>query len=137
MNRKKLAGVVFKDSAALADLNAITHGAVKKEVLRRLENIPGGIPVAIDAIGLFEGGLAEFCDVTVAVTAPEEVRVARLTARDNITQEQALMRIRAQKPASYFAEKCDHLLENNGTQEDFQEKSLAFFRQLSIIKENP
>lgn len=137
LNRKKLAAIVFNDPAALADLNTITHGAVKKEVVRRLENTPGGIPVAIDAIGLFEGGLAEFCDVTVAVTAPEEVRIARLTARDNITQEQALMRIRAQKPASYFAEKCDHLLENNGTQEDFHKKCLAFFRQLSIIKENP
>ena len=71
LNRKKLGAIVFADEAALADLNSITHTAVKQEVLRRLEAAPK--LAAIDAIGLFEGGLAELCDVTVAVTAPEEM----------------------------------------------------------------
>jgi len=134
LDRKKLAGIVFNDSAALADLNTITHSAVKKEVLRRLENAPGGTPVAIDAIGLFEGGLSALCDATVAVTAPLEDRVQRLIARDNLTEEQALLRINAQKPESWFRERCDYILENNGTAIDFQEKCLAFFDKLSIIK---
>ena len=133
LNRKKLAGIVFNDATALSDLNTITHGAVKKEVLRRLDNTPGGIPVAIDAIGLFEGGLAEACDVTVAVTAPEEDRIKRLTARDDLTREQALERMNAQKPESYFRKNCDFVLENTGTQADFQEKCLAFFKNQSII----
>ena len=137
LNRQKLAAIVFADPAALVDLNAITHGAVKKEVLRRLQAVPGGVPVAIDAIGLFEGGLAELCDATVAVTAPLEDRLQRLIARDGITREQALLRINAQKPESYFREKCDHTLKNNGTAADFQEKCLVFFKNLSIIKENP
>ncbi len=137
LNRKKLAGIVFTDPAALRDLNAITHGAVKTEVLRRLENTPGGIPVAIDAIELFDGGLGEVCDVTVAVTAWEDVRVARLMARDGISREDAQKRISAQKDADYFREKCDYVLENNGTREEFREKCLVFFRSLTIIKENP
>ena len=133
LNREKLAGVVFSDPAALQDLNAITHGAVKKQVLEILEQKPA--LVAIDAIGLFESGLAELCDVTVAVTAPEDTRVYRLTLRDNLTEEQARMRINGQKPQSYFAEKCDYVLENNNTQENFQEKCLAFFQNLLTIKE--
>jgi len=136
LNRKKLAGIVFSDPEALADLNKITHGAVKKEVLRRIENAPGGVPLAIDAIELFDGGLAEFCDVTVAITAPEENRIARLMTRDNITREQATARIRAQKPESYFREKCDYVLENNGSQVDFQRKCFAFFENLSILKKD-
>ena len=134
LNRKKLAGIVFADPAALADLNKITHGAVKKEVLRRLEHAPAGVPLAIDAIELFDGGLAEYCDVTVAVVAPEADRIARLMARDNITREQATARIRAQKPESYFREKCDYVLENTKSQADFQAKCLAFFDNLPIIK---
>jgi len=134
LNRKKLAGIVFSDPEALADLNGITHGAVRKEVLRRLENAPGGVPLAIDAIELFDGGLAELCDVTVAITAPEEDRIARLMTRDGITREQATARIRAQKPESYFREKCDYVLENNGSAVDFQRKCFAFFENLSIIK---
>ncbi len=133
LNRKKLGSIVFADPAALGDLNTITHGAVRKEVLRRLNAVPGGIPVAIDAIGLFEGGLGELCDATVAITAPLEDRLQRLTVRDNITLEQARLRIDAQKPEHYFREKCDYILENNGTQEEFREKCLAFFRKLTII----
>ncbi len=135
LDRKHLAGIVFSDPVALEDLNAITHGAVKKEVLRRLENVLCGVPVAIDAIGLFEGGLGELCDVTVAVTAPLKDRVKRLTCRDNITEEQALQRIHAQKPESYFREKCDYILENTGSKEDFEEKCFAFLKKLLIIKE--
>ena len=133
LNRKALAAIVFSDPAALADLNAITHSAVKAEVLRRLES--GNALVAIDAIGLFEGGLAELCDATVAITAPLENRIDRLVARDHITKEQAELRINAQKPESWFRENCDFTLENNGSANNFQEKCLTFFRKLSIIKE--
>ena len=133
LNRKALASIVFSDSRALADLNAITHGAVKAKVLEMLEAKP--VLAAIDAIGLFEGELHTLCDVTVAVTAPENVRVSRLMQRDNITAEQAQMRIDAQKTQDYFKNHCDYVLENNGTQADFQEKCLAFFQNLLTIKE--
>ena len=128
LDRKALAAVVFTDAQALLELNAITHGAVKNKVLKILETAPS--LVAIDAIGLFEGGLSELCDVTVAVTAPEEVRVQRLVQRDNITPQQATMRINGQKSQEHFAKKCDYVLENNGTYADFQEKCLAFFQKL-------
>ena len=54
LQRKKLGNVVFSDEKALLDLNRITHGAVKAEVLRRLAEKPS--LAAIDAIGLFEEG---------------------------------------------------------------------------------
>lgn len=133
LDRKALAAIVFSDQQALTDLNGITHGAVKSKVLEILGTKPG--LAAIDAIGLFEGELHTLCDVTVAVTAPEEVRVQRLMERDNITAHQANMRIQAQKSQAYFAQKCDYILENTGTQADFQEKCLAFFQNLLTIKE--
>ena len=134
LDRKKLGPIVFSDEQALLDLNAITHKAVKEKVIHIL-----GINrelAAIDAIELFDGGLADLCDVTVAITAPEEDRIQRLLERDGISYAHAALRIRAQKPESYFREKCDHVLENNGTQEEFQEKCLAFFSQFTIIKED-
>ena len=134
LDRKKLGPIVFSDEQALLDLNAITHKAVKEKVLHIL-----GINrelAAIDAIELFDGGLAELCDVTVAITAPEADRIQRLLERDGISYEHAALRIRAQKPESYFRENCDYVLENNGTQEEFQEKCLAFFNQFIIIKKD-
>ena len=133
LNRKKLGQIVFADEKALLDLNAITHGAVKQEVQRQLLSKPR--LAAIDAIGLFEGGLAEICDVTVAVTAPEESRIARLMARDGITEDYAKARIAAQKSQQWFVSQCDYVLENHGTAKAFSAKCLAFFRDLAIIKE--
>ena len=89
---------------------------------------------AIDAIGLFEGGLAELCDVTIAVTAPEEVRIRRLMLRDGITEEYARSRISAQHSNEWFAANCDHVLRNDATEEDFRTKCLAFLRGLGIMK---
>ena len=132
LNRKKLASIVFSDEAALLDLNAITHKAVKKEVLRLLETAPK--LVAIDAIGLFEGALSELCHTTLAITAPEEVRISRLMARDSITAEQAAARIHAQKPQQWFIENCQHHLHNDSTMEAFRCKCIALYEKLGIIE---
>ena len=131
LNRKKLGAIVFADEKALLDLNAITHAAVKKEVLRRLETNPR--IAAIDAIGLFEGHLAELCDVTVAVTAPVEDRVKRLMQRDGISEEYARSRIAAQHSDDWFRERCGFILENNSNLDAFATKCVDFLRNLDII----
>ncbi len=131
LQRKKLGAIVFADPKALARLNGITHTAVKQEVLRLLAQTTG--PAAIDAIGLFESGLAELCHTTVAVTAPREARIARLMDRDGITAEYARSRIGAQPSDEDFAARCAHTLENNGTPKEFEAKCLAFLQGLGII----
>ena len=131
LNRKKLGAIVFADPAALTALNEITHGAVKKEVIRQLAGWDG--LAAIDAIALFEGGLAELCDITIAVTAPLEDRIARLMARDGISGEYARSRIAAQKSESWFRQKCDFVLENNADAESFSRKCIAFLFEKGII----
>ena len=132
LQRKKLGEIVFSDSAALKDLNKITHSTVIAQVKKQLNHEL----VAIDAIGLFESGLNELCHTTVAVTAPIHDRIARLTKRDGITEEYAISRIKAQPTNEEFALRCDHVLVNDSTEEAFREKCLAFFRQWGIMKEN-
>lgn len=132
LNRKKLGNIVFSEKAALEDLNRITHSAVKREVLCKLKEETK--LTAIDAIGLFEGGLAELCHVTVAVTAPLEDRVKRLMGRDGISEEYARSRISAQHDEAWFREKCGHVLVNDGNIETFQAKCLAFLCSLGIMK---
>ena len=131
LNRKKLGSIVFSDTAALEDLNRITHSAVKQEVLRRLNTKPA--LAAIDAIGLFEGGLSELCDVTVAVTAPIEQRVQRLIARDGISEDYARSRIAAQKSEEWFRSRCDAVLENSGDYQSYCVNCLDFLKSLGIM----
>ena len=131
LQRKKLGAIVFADPKALQDLNAITHKSVKAEILNQLSDAPS--LVGIDAIGLFEGDLNTLCDVTVAVTAPTEVRIKRLMARDGITEAYARARIAAQPDSDAFIRRCDYHLNNDGSLQDFREKCLAFLQGLGIM----
>ena len=133
LQRKELGSIVFADAQALLDLNRITHSAVRREVLSALNKKP--TLAAIDAIGLFEGDLAQLCQVTVAITAPEQERIRRLIARDGITEEYARSRIAAQHSDAWFRERCSHTLANDGTAEEFRQKCLAFLADLGIMKE--
>ena len=124
LDRKALGSVVFADPEALKELSAITGRFILAETDRLLEKArQDGIPVAaIDAINLLEGDLPNKCHHTIAVTAPVEVRVRRLMARDNISEEYARLRISAQKPAEYFQQRCDHTLRNDAASpEEFRE----------------
>ena len=131
LQRKKLGAIVFADPQALLDLNAITHAAVKAEVERRLATAPA--LAAIDAIELFDSGLASLCDATVAIVAPLEDRVRRLMARDSISEEYARARIAAQKDEAWFRAHCDAVLENNGEKDAFATNCVDFFRSYDII----
>ncbi len=132
LDRKRLGEVVFADAQALQELNSITHGAVKKEVLRILDTNPS--LAAIDAIGLFESGLDALCDITVAVNAPEEQRIQRLMGRDSISREYAQKRISAQHSNDWYRQKCTYTLENNDELDAFATKCIAFLQDLGIMK---
>lgn len=132
LNRKKLGSIVFGNEDALQTLNAITHTRITQVILKELE--AQSSLVAIDAIALFESGLAALCDVTVAITAPEDVRIQRIMARDNISYDYAKSRIDAQPSQEIFSKRCDYTLCNDSTENSFQGKCLAFFKELAIMK---
>jgi dephospho-CoA kinase len=132
LQRKKLGTVVFADKTALDDLNRITHAAITHEVKKQLIT---GVHTAIDAIALFESGMDQLCDLTVAVSAPVELRVKRLMERDGISEAYARSRIASQKEDDWYRQRCGYFLVNDGTAEGFQGKCLAFFQQLGIMKE--
>lgn len=132
LDRKKLGTIVFSDPDALRQLNEITHGAVKREVLARLQVKPS--LAAIDAIALFESGLSDLCDATVAVIAPREDRIRRLVARDGISEAYAAARIDAQHPDSWFLERCDYSLENQSDKGSFQTECFALLMRILSVK---
>ncbi len=134
LQRKKLGRQVFGDAAALADLNALTHPAVRREVARLLEAARArGCPLAaVDAVALMESGLGALCDETVAVTAPAEARVRRLMAREGVGEDYARLRIAAQKSDEEFAAPCGRVLHNDyPTAEAFSEACDRLLEELT------
>ncbi|MBP5165926.1 MAG: diaminobutyrate--2-oxoglutarate transaminase [Oscillospiraceae bacterium] len=132
LDRKKLGAAVFADEAALLELNGITHGYVYDEVRRLLDEArsEGRKIAAVDAIALVESGLGRLCDVTAAVSAPEETRVRRLMERENISEQYARSRIAAQKSDEWFAGHCDMVLVNDAGRETFEKRCMDIFEGL-------
>ena len=112
LDRQKLGNIVFGDAGALAQLDAIIFRHLPRALARRMEE-SGARLIALDAIKLVESGLGALCDVTVAVTAPEEVRVRRIMMRDGISEDYARARVRAQRSEEAFRADCDAVFENN------------------------
>ena len=132
IDRKKLGNVVFGDPTALSDLNAITHRFIGEEIDRQLSaaRAEGRSAAAIDAIALIESGVGETCDAVVGILAPREERIRRIMAREGISEDYARKRVDAQQGDGFFRAHCTHILENQGTAEEFAQKALALFQTL-------
>lgn len=137
LDRKRLGTAVFSDPAQMEALNRIVFTHVRRavETIRAREKSAGTALLAIDAINLFQSGLAELCGTTVGVLAPEEVRLRRIMRRDGIERQYALLRIRAQEPDGFYTARCAHILQNGEiSPEEFQIQANALLENL--IKEN-
>jgi dephospho-CoA kinase len=117
IDRPRLGAIVFADPAALRDLEAILHPGVRAEIRRRMAASTAPMLV-VDAIKLFEGGLAQEMDTNWVVTCPRAEQVRRLIAERGLTEAQAEMRISAQAPQAEKARQANVVIENGGTLED-------------------
>lgn len=130
LDRRALAARVFGDGAELARLNAIVYPAVYAAVEQKIRDCSQK-RLAIDAVNLVESGIGALCCVTVAVTAPQAVRLERIMARDGLSEAQARARIAAQKPDSWYEKRCAFLLENRAeSRERFAQLAREFFQAL-------
>lgn len=94
IDRWKLGEIVFRDRSALRDLETILHPFVQREIEAALAN--SDRDVAVEAVKLFEAGLAECFDERWLVCVPEEVALERLVRERGFSVDSALARIRAQ-----------------------------------------
>ena len=97
LDRAGLGRIVFADPAALLDLEAIVHPAVRPRILAAIDDAEaaGATAIVIEAIKLVEGGLATMCDEIWLVTCDPSVERARLIGRGSSPVE-ATERIAAQ-----------------------------------------
>ena len=94
-NRAYIAQIVFNNSEKLAILNGIVHPALAKYFNQWAKKQTSPYVLKEAAI-LFESGSYKDCDYIITVTAPEEVRIARVMARDHCTEAQVRARMAQQ-----------------------------------------
>ena len=101
LDRTLLAQRAFESLKARQDLNSITHPAIADLAVQRIKALQGFKAVTLDAAALLESELAALCGHILIITAPEDLRLRRILARDAVTEEQALRRIEAQRQVDY------------------------------------
>ena len=119
---------VFADKNLLAKLNAIVHPAVKQDIITKFRssgvlsepsapsepiNSNSGL-FFIECAILFQAGFDVLCDKVVAVTAPEDIRLERVIARDHSDMNKVRARMRAQE-AEKDLQRADIVINNDGT----------------------
>lgn len=112
LNRRLLANRAFASEEKTKLLNSITHPEIYKAIQNKIKNTTNDI-IVLDAPTLFESGANKLCDKVVAVIAPSEIRKERIMKRDLISEEQAKLRMSAQKNDEFYIEKSDAVVENN------------------------
>ena len=99
LDRRALAEVVFDDPRSKRALEEIVHPLVWAQVRRQIAEAQAPVAV-LDVPLLFESGMDALCGETWVIDAPEEVQIARIRARDGLTEAQARARMNAQMPAA-------------------------------------
>jgi dephospho-CoA kinase len=117
IDRRALGAIVFADRDQLARLEGLTHPAVRARIVAQVADAArrGVAVVVIDAIKLYEGGLADQCDETWVVTCDPAQQLARLIARNGFSEAEALQRIAAQPPQAEKIARATVVIDNSGT----------------------
>ncbi|NQD70577.1 dephospho-CoA kinase [Sphingobacterium shayense] len=113
LDRAFLSSIVFDNEERLKLLNSVVHPVVIAEALKWSEAQTFDYSLKEAAL-LFESGSYKTLDFTVLVTAPQELKIQRVMARDGVTREQVISRISAQMADEEKMRLADFTIVNDG-----------------------
>lgn len=136
LDRKKLGEVVFSDEAERQKLNAIVHPEVRRVMRQEAEVAEenGAQIVFMDIPLLYESKLQYLVEKIVVVYAPSDMQLARMMERDELDEEQAKKRLRAQFPIDQKKLEADFLIDNSQSREETQRQVEEL---LTVIRSEP
>ncbi|MGH2347948.1 MAG: dephospho-CoA kinase, partial [bacterium] len=123
LDRQRLGDLIFRDPAARAKLNAITHKYIRSEIqqeIARLRAVGGSTIVVVDVPLLLDKAPKSSYDfdAVVVVFADPDIQLERLMDREKLSRDQAAGRIMAQRPLAEKIPEADWVIDNSGTPED-------------------
>lgn len=121
INRRALGQIVFSDPAKLAELDRLTHPAVRIATRQQIEASTRQV-VAVDAVKLIESGSAKDYDQVWLVVCEPRVQVERLMARNGLSRTDAELRVNAQPPIEQKRHLVDAVIDNSGTVEAIRQE---------------
>jgi dephospho-CoA kinase len=115
LDKKYLATLVFNNPDQLAKLNALVHPATIEaaNIWAKHCEEQGSPYILKEAALLFEAGTNIGLDFIIGVTAPVEMRIARVMERDHVTREEVLKRMQHQLDDTEKMKRCNFVIDNN------------------------
>jgi dephospho-CoA kinase len=129
IDRAKLGNVVFSDAGALAQLEAITHPIVKQVVELLIRRAKQDV-VVVEAIKLYESGLAADCDAVWVVDTSPELQLTRLMDHRKLSEIEARQRIAIQPPQADKISQAHVVINNDAGYEKVLEQVQAEYNKL-------
>ncbi len=133
INRSVLGDLIFNDPRKKQLLNRIVHPHVRRETNRRLKDMENSSPDTIAVLDiplLFEAEMHKDLSEVIVVYAPEHIQIKRLMKRDNISEADAVARVRSQMPIEEKKNRATIVIDNSGTMEDTRKQTLEIFKTL-------
>ncbi|MBL9104303.1 MAG: dephospho-CoA kinase [Myxococcales bacterium] len=133
LDRRKLGKLVFRDPAQRARLEGILHPRIRdrfQDVLTTLE-ATGQHMVIYEVPLLFENNLEKTMKGVILVSAPEQVRIARVMERDKLALEDVKARMAAQMDDASRRARAQYVLENDGDLEHLKRQVEALLPKLT------
>lgn len=134
LDRSRLGEIIFNDPHQKRILNRIVHPEVGSETAVQLAEIEKNQPdslVILDVPLLIESGMDAGLSEIIVVVIPEPLQIERLMHRDNLSQEQALARMRSQMPIDEKRKHATRLIDNSGSRENTRRQTMDIYRQLA------
>lgn len=134
INRRRLGTLVFADAAQRRRLEALLHPLIFAEADRQRTELEAANPAAVIifvAPLLFETGADRHVDRTIAVVADEATQVSRLVARDGLSREEALQRIRAQWPVMEKQRRADETIDGARPPDEVRRQVVELYKKLT------
>jgi dephospho-CoA kinase len=133
LDRAALAALVFQDSAARHDLEAIVHPPVYAAItswLDELERAGASALAVADVPLLYETGHERDFHRVIVTTAPADVQVRRMMKRDGATDAEARARLAAQWASEEKARRADFVIRTDGSFQDTERQVEEAYRKL-------
>lgn len=119
IDRRALGRIVFADPGELADLDRLTHPAIRREIDNRFDRATAAV-VAIDAVKLIESGHADRCDQVWLVVADPAIQRRRLVETRGLTPDDAYRRVASQPELAPRLARADVVILNDGSHGELQ-----------------
>lgn len=132
LDRKKLGAQIFSDNQKRKKLEQILHPLIQARVQKLKEQLAqqGHLLAFYDVPLLFENNLEDQFDYTIVVSAHSDLQTQRLMQRDNLSEQQALQRIKSQMELSEKSKRASFVILNNSNLSDLKNQLLQIVEKI-------